>query len=189
VSVLDGGESVVMMTYCRFRGLKRPLVADICVPSKIPHASANCWPLLVLAGSSETHNSGKGAFQEMDAIAMLTPHAKLALRPPGPEFIPPFIRDAYRATMFGRPGPALVDLPANLILGHFDVERKKLAPLAEAPKSVAPERNVVEAVRLLKSAKAPLVVLGKGAAYGRAEGPIRELIERYVCRVSILRVV
>jgi 2-hydroxyacyl-CoA lyase 1 len=146
---------------------------------KIPHAAANCWPLLVLAGSSETHNSGKGAFQEMDAISMLTPHAKLALRPPGPEFIPGFIRDAYRTAMFGRPGPTFVDLPANLILGHFDVERTKLVPYVEAPKSVAPERNVAEAVRLLKSAKAPLVVLGKGAAYGRAEGPIRQLIERY----------
>ena len=113
----------------------------------------------------------------MDAISMLTPHAKLAIRPPYPEMVPAFIRDAYRAAMFGRPGPTFVDLPANIILGKFDIERTKLSPLLEVPKSVAPDGKIREVVSVLKSAKAPLVVLGKGAAYGRAEYAIRTLIE------------
>ncbi|KAK5021747.1 hypothetical protein LTS07_010642 [Exophiala sideris] len=143
----------------------------------IPHAAANSWPLLVLAGSSETHNANKMAFQEVDAISLLTPHAKLALRPPYPDMIPTFIKDAYRAAMFGRPGPAFVDLPANLILGSFDVPEHQLSPLIEAPKSTAPEKKIRDVVEALKSAKAPLVVLGKGAAYARAEQQIRNLIE------------
>jgi len=117
------------------------------------------------------------AFQEVDAISLLTPHAKVALRPPYPDTIPTFIKDAYRAAMFGRPGPAFVDLPANLILGSFDIPRQQLSPFIEAPKSTAPDNKIRAIVEALKTAKAPLVVLGKGAAYARAEQQIRNLIE------------
>lgn len=132
----------------------------------------------MLAGSSETHNAGKGAFQEVDALPLVLPHAKLAHRPPFPEMVPTFIKDAYRAAMFGRPGATFVDLPANLILGHFDLPRHKLTPLLEAPKSMAPQNKVKDVVEALKAAKAPLVVIGKGSAYGQAEKQIRALIER-----------
>ena len=132
----------------------------------------------MLGGSSETHNAGKGAFQEVDAISLLSPHAKLAIRPQNPEMIPTFIKDAYRTAMFGRPGPTFVDLPANLILGHFDVKRQKLSPITEVPRSIAPENKIRDVVEALKAAKAPLVVIGKGAAYARAEGQIKTLIDR-----------
>ena len=114
----------------------------------------------------------------MDAISWLTPHAKVASRPPYPDMIPNFIKDAYRTAMFGRPGPSFVDLPANLILGHFDVPRQKLLPYHEAPKSMAPPNKIRDIVQAFKSAKAPLVVIGKGAAYGRAEKEISTLIQR-----------
>jgi len=89
-----------------------------------------------------------------------------------------FIKDAYRTAMFGRPGPTFVDLPANLILGTFDVDRQKLLPLTEAPRSTAPEDKIRDVVEAFKKAKAPLVVIGKGAAYARAERQINNLIER-----------
>lgn len=119
------------------------------------------------------------AFQEMDAIPMISSlNVKSATRPPHPHLVPKFIKDAYRTAMFGRPGPAFVDLPANLIMGHFDVELPNYMPYIEAPKAVAPDTKIKEVVKALRTAKAPLVVLGKGAAYGRSERVIRELIEK-----------
>ncbi|KAF7186101.1 2-hydroxyacyl-CoA lyase 1 [Pseudocercospora fuligena] len=144
----------------------------------VPHAAANSWPLLVLSGASETHNAGKAAFQEIDAIPIMRPHAKFSGRPPTPDAIPKFIKDGYRAALFGRPGPSFIDLPANLILGTFDVERNKLPLLDQAPLSIAPESKIREVVSAIKSAKAPLVVIGKGVAYARAEGPINALVDR-----------
>lgn len=132
----------------------------------------------MLAGSSETHNGGKQAFQEVDAISLLMPHAKLAVRPHSADNIPKSIKDAYRTAMFGRPGPAFVDLPANLILGHYDIERHMLEPYHETPQSVAPDIKIEAVVDAIKSAKAPLVVIGKGAAYARAELPIQKLVEK-----------
>lgn len=151
------------------------LSADI---GQIPHAKANSWPLLVLAGSSETHNGGKGAFQEVDAISILTPHAKYVVRPSSAQSIPKSIKDAYRTAIFGRPGPTFVDLPANLILGHYDIDQNVLEPYHEAPQSVAPDVKVQAVVEAIKSARAPLVVIGKGAAYARAERPIQRLVDQ-----------
>lgn len=144
---------------------------------------ANSWPLLVLGGSSETHNAGRGAFQEMDALPMISPMSKLAVRPPYPNQIKKFIKDAYRTAMFGRPGATFVDCPADKILGEFDVEQKKLSPIPEIPLPTAPGRSIRRVAETLKGAKAPLIVIGKGAAYARAERQIRELVNKYALLV------
>lgn len=132
----------------------------------------------MLSGASETHNANKNAFQEIDALPIIGPLAKLAIRPPQASNIPEFIKDGYRTAMFGRPGPAYIDLPADLILGHYDVPRNKLERFTEAPKMAAPDYKIKDIVDALKSAKAPLIILGKGAAYARAEKQIRTLIDR-----------
>lgn len=114
----------------------------------------------------------------MDAISLLTPHTKLAVRPHSADVLPKFINDAYRAAYFGRPGAAFVDLPANIILGKYDAPKEKLKRLTGPPMFVAPEHKIRDVANAIRSAKAPLVVLGKGAAYARAEGQIRRLIDR-----------
>ncbi|KAI9881669.1 MAG: hypothetical protein M1823_006620, partial [Watsoniomyces obsoletus] len=76
-------------------------------------------------------------------------------------------------------GPGgFVDLPANLILGTFDVDRQRLPPFTEVPQPAAPESKIRDVVDALRTAKAPLVVIGKGAAYARAERQINALINR-----------
>ena len=117
------------------------------------------------------------AFQEVDVIPIIeSMKPKLALRPPRADMMPKFIKDAYRAAMYGRPGPAFIDLPADVIMGTYDVGRLQLTPITEAPKSTAPQNKIRDIANALKSAKAPLVVIGKGAAYAGAEKPITDLI-------------
>ncbi|KAI9831491.1 MAG: hypothetical protein M1826_003381 [Phylliscum demangeonii] len=146
----------------------------------IGNASVNAFPLLLLAGSSETHLVGKGAFQELDAVSLLAAHTKLCTRPGSPDAIPDAIAKAYRAACFGRPGTGFVDLPADLIqatsAAHDVIDR--LRPIEAPPKSAGDERTLQKVAQLLREAKAPLVVIGKGAAYGRAEHVIREFVER-----------
>ena len=134
----------------------------------------------MLAGSSETHLVSRGAFQELDAIAFLTPHTKLSLRPPSLESIPDVIRTAYRTSFYGRPGTGFVDLPADLIKGApNDVEDlAEVVPLPEASLAGVDEAKLFKIAQLIKTAKAPLVVIGKGAAYAKAEGVIRELVDK-----------
>ena len=73
-----------------------------------------------------------------------------------------------------------MDLPADLIKGvEEDTEKvAEVAPIPDAPKGGMEEARLFKVVQLIKSAKAPLVVIGKGAAYARAEGVIRDLIDK-----------
>ncbi|MCJ1315411.1 hypothetical protein MMC15_000730 [Xylographa vitiligo] len=152
----------------------------------IGNSHVNAFPLLLLAGSSETHLVSRGAFQELDAVSLLTSHTKLAIRPPSLEEIPVAITSAYRTSWYGRPGTGFVDLPADLIQGTLEdvseIQTTNLVP--NAPRGGADEAKLSQITRLLKSAKAPLVVIGKGAAYSHAEGAIRDLITK--CELPFL---
>ncbi|KAL9125700.1 MAG: hypothetical protein Q9175_008030 [Cornicularia normoerica] len=146
----------------------------------IGNANVNAFPLLLLAGSSETNLVSRGAFQEFDAISLLTPHTKLARRPPSINSTPHVIQDTYRTSWYGRLRTGFVDLPAYLVKGVVqDTEDvAEAAPVPDAPKGGVEEARLFNITHLIKSAKAPLVVIGKGAAYARAEGVIRDLIDK-----------
>ncbi len=148
--------------------------------TKVGNASANAFPLLLLAGSSETHLVTKGAFQELDAISLLAPHCKLVVRPSSIEAIAPAMRSVYRHSFYGRPGTTFIDLPADIIQGTAKLpeEVPDTNMLPHPPKTGADENKILEIARLLKAAKAPLIVIGKGAAYAQAESSIRGLIDR-----------
>ncbi|KAI9806708.1 MAG: hypothetical protein M1825_006165 [Sarcosagium campestre] len=145
----------------------------------IGNSSVNAFPLLLLAGSSETHLVAKGAFQELDAISLLTPHTKLAVRPPTLDSIPQVIENAYRVSWYGRPGTGFVDLPADLIQASLGTS-EQLTParlVEEPPRQGGPIEKIRTIAGLFKRAKAPLIVIGKGAAFAQADDVIRDLIE------------
>lgn len=141
----------------------------------IGNSSANAFPMLLLAGSSETHLVTKGAFQELDAISLLNPHTKIAIRS-SVDTISHSITTAYRTSWYGRPGTGFVDLPADVI--QEEGEYRSTQIVTAAPQTAADVEIVEKIARLLKSAKAPLVIVGKGAAYAQAEVVIRELIDQ-----------
>ncbi|KAL4883729.1 hypothetical protein BJY04DRAFT_206290 [Aspergillus karnatakaensis] len=148
----------------------------------IGNSTANNFPLLVLAGSAETTAVTKGAFQELDAISLLTPHTKLAVRASSLDFIPGAVKNAYRTCWYGRPGPTFVDLPADIIQGKLSPEYALPQPedvlVSSPPRASGDPSLILRATQLLKTAKAPLVIIGKGAAYARAESGICQLVDQ-----------
>jgi 2-hydroxyacyl-CoA lyase 1 len=143
----------------------------------VSNATVNNWPLLLIAGSCETHLVGKGAFQELDAISMLTPHTKLALRPTS-ALIPEAIQNAYRTCLFGRNGPTMIDLPADVIKGYSVNSNAQVRPITRTPCSAGHPEQVRKVADLLRTAQAPLIVLGKGSAFSRAESLIGQLVNQ-----------
>lgn len=138
----------------------------------------------MLGGSSESTTVTKGGFQELDAVALLSPHTKTAIRPSSkhPSTIVAAIRTAYRMAWYGRPGPTFVDLPTDLIMEPLPVDQniaKVSISVAEPPKPAAHSDLITSAARLIQSSSAPLVIIGKGAAYARAESTIRSLISTH----------
>lgn len=110
----------------------------------------------------------------------MSPHTKVAIRPPSLESIPQTLQNAYRSSWYGRPGPGFVDLPADLIQDTIEDASsiQGTAVVSDCSRGGGEGNRVHEIAHSIKTAKAPLVVIGKGAAYAKAEISIRQLIER-----------
>jgi len=149
----------------------------------LANATTNCFPMLLISGSSEREivDLQQGDYEEMDQLAIAKPLCKAAYRVLHAEDIGVGIARAIRAAVSGRPGGVYLDLPAKLFAQTMDAEagRKSLIKVVDpAPRQIPAQDAVQRALELLKSAKCPLIVLGKGAAYAQADADIRALIER-----------
>lgn len=150
------------------------------------NAHVNCWPILVIAGYIETYQREMGGFQELDHVSLVKGSTKFAVQPPDVGRIAYLIEKAYRTAFYGRPGPTFVDIPANFIRAAVTDFKAvdNITSIPDAPKSMASAEMVRQAVAQLRGARAPLVVVGKGSAYARAEKSIRSLVE--TCQLPFL---
>ena len=86
---------------------------------------------------------------------------------------------AVRNSIYGRPGPTYLDMPDDIITGTVD-ESKVAEPARcpDPPRTQAMPEDVERALKALESAERPLVIIGKGMAWSRAEDEVRAFIER-----------
>ena len=149
----------------------------------LAHATTNCFPMILISGSSEREivDLQQGDYEEMDQLAIAKPLCKAAFRVLHAQDIGIGVARAIRAAVSGRPGGVYLDLPAKLFGQVMDAEagRKSLVKVIDpAPAQIPAPDAVQRALDVLKSAKRPLIVLGKGAAYAQADDAIRALVEK-----------
>ncbi|HXH22575.1 MAG TPA: thiamine pyrophosphate-binding protein [Dehalococcoidia bacterium] len=146
--------------------------------SGMGNAQANCWPMLCLAGANDSYQMGMGAFQEAPQMLAAAPWVKYQAQPESTARLPFYIEQAVRYSISGRPGPAYLDLMGDVISGSVDEDAVKHYPrVPDPPRTLADPANVVAAIDALKTAQNPLVIVGKGAAYARAEADVQKFIE------------
>ena len=149
----------------------------------LTNATTNCFPMILISGSSEREivDLQQGDYEEMDQLAIAKPLCKAAFRVLNAEDIGVGIARAIRAAVSGRPGGVYLDLPAKLFAQSMDLDAgmKSLIKVVDpAPRQIPAPDAVQRALDLLKSAKRPLIILGKGAAYAQADADIRALVEK-----------
>jgi len=149
----------------------------------LAHATTNCFPMILISGSSEREivDLQQGDYEEMDQLAIAKPLCKAAFRVLHAEDIGVGIARAIRAAVSGRPGGVYLDFPAKLFAQSMDAAhgRSTLIKVVDAaPKQIPAGEAVKRALELLRGAKKPLIVLGKGAAYAQCDADIRALVEK-----------
>jgi len=149
----------------------------------LAHATTNCFPMILMSGSSEREvvDLQQGDYEEMDQLAIAKPLCKAAFRVLHAADIGIGIARAIRAAVSGRPGGVYLDLPAKLFGQVMDAElgKKSLVKVIDAaPAQIPAPAAILRALDVLKSAKRPLIILGKGAAYAQADDAIRALVEK-----------
>jgi len=149
----------------------------------LAHATTNCFPMILISGSSEREivDLQQGDYEEMDQLAIAKPLCKAAFRVLHAADIGIGVARAIRAAVSGRPGGVYLDLPAKLFGQVMDAAagQKSLVKVIDAAPAQIPAPSAVKrALDVLKSAKRPLIILGKGAAYAQADEDIRKFVEK-----------
>ncbi len=149
----------------------------------LANATTNCFPMILISGSSEREivDLQQGDYEEMDQLAIAKPLCKVAFRVLHAADIGIGVARAIRAAVSGRPGGVYLDLPAKLFSQVVDAAagQKSLVKVVDAaPAQIPAPAAVKRALEVLKSAKRPLIILGKGAAYAQADDSIRTFVEK-----------
>ena len=139
--------------------------------SGLANALMNCWPMILVAGSSDENQKEREAFQEIDQIQAVKPFCKLAIRITDPQSIPFLVQKACRFAVTGRPGPVYLDIPGDVLsCSVLTSSIIAVPPPKYLPLALPPFQLLEAASNLIKQAKRPLIIIGKGAAYSFGGG-------------------
>lgn len=151
----------------------------------LSNAGVNAWPMVLISGSCDQKDFGRGDFQELDQIAAVEPFSKYSVKATDITKIPTVVFEVLDRAGSGRPGGCYLDLPTDVLHQSVtDSEAQKLIDEAEnsrkkelIAKPVVKNSEIGKAVALLRKAERPLIVFGKGAAYARAENALKKFVE------------
>ncbi len=150
----------------------------------LAQATKNCFPLIMMSGSSERHyiDLDQGDYEGLDQYNVAKPFCKKAYRVDRAQDIGLAIARAVRTAVSGRPGGVYLDLPAETISQELKVANEKDTGVYRlvdpAPKQEPSQAAVLRAVEVIKQAKRPLLLLGKGAAYAQVEKQLQILVDK-----------
>jgi oxalyl-CoA decarboxylase len=148
----------------------------------LANATANCFPMVQISGSSNRAmvDLQRGDYQELDQLAAARPFAKAAYRVGRIEDIGRAVARAIRAATSGRPGGVYLDIPGEILGQAMDASAAAdtiWRIVDPAPRQLPAPEAIDRALGVLRRARRPLIVLGKGAAYAQADDIVRKFVE------------
>ena len=144
------------------------------------NANQNCWPMIVIGGSSDEDQQTLGAFQEFPQVESSRLYSKFSSRPSSTILIPQIVEKAVRLSMYGRPGSTYIDIPGNFVGEMVSSNLLRFPSLCPPKPKLLVEPHLIEkASKCLSQSNRPLVIIGKGCAYANASKLVREFVERH----------
>lgn len=153
-------------------------------------AHAEGHPVVALActrRSATTQPDRGGAWQATDLVEMAGPITKFSALITRADRVPELVRAAFRAAMTGRPGPAFLAIPDEMLAEPIDASRLRLTPANSnrvtdlgAGDPVAIDR----AADWLAAAERPFIFAGKGVLWAGASSELVALAEHVAAGMS-----
>ena len=91
----------------------------------IASAYSDSIPIVVFTGQVPTALIGNDAFQEVDIVGITRPVTKHNYLVKDVKDLVPTIREAFHIAKTGRPGPVLIDLPKDVMVGQINFPDEK----------------------------------------------------------------
>lgn len=136
-----------------------------------------CVPVLVLYGGTPSPLWGLGAFQELDAAAILGPITKSGVTLGGVETVHPVVNKLFALAKEGARGPVYLGMPSDLLeapVPEVGKSHRETGVLPSAPTSEA----VATVLECLQRARRPLLFVGNEVTWSGATNLGLALAER-----------
>jgi len=146
----------------------------------LANALIDCSPVVAFGGASPINSFGTGAFQEIDQVAVMKPVTKWADRVYETRRIPEMIDLAFRRSIAGKPGPAYLDLPADVLYDKVEESAVRWPDLSRTLQRNKPQGDPVlieQAVKLLAASQRPVVLSGSGGLWSDGADALRKWVE------------
>jgi acetolactate synthase-1/2/3 large subunit len=123
-------------------------------------ANLGAMPMVMITGQKPIKSSKQGEFQIIDVVDVLEPVTKYARQIVGADYIPARVREAFRIAEEERPGATHLELPEDIAREETDAH---VLPKSNSRRPVAEQKAIANAVKLIKKARHPLLLIGAGA--------------------------
>ncbi len=144
----------------------------------IANAYMDSIPMVVITGQVPTGLIGNDAFQEADLIGITRPITKHNYLVKDVKDLARIIKQAFYIARTGRPGPVVIDLPKDVQVATAKFEYPDTVELrGYKPTFSGNVRMIEKAVKLLLTAKKPVLYVGGGATLTDAHAELLELAE------------
>jgi acetolactate synthase-1/2/3 large subunit len=144
----------------------------------IANAFMDSIPLVVFTGQVASSVIGTDAFQESDITGITIPVTKHNYLIKDAAEIPEIIKEAFYIASTGRPGPVLIDVPADVAKHEIDFEWPEAVNLpGYKPTVKGHSRQIKQAAALIAKARRPLLYAGGGVLSAGASKELKELAE------------
>ncbi|HEU0020323.1 MAG TPA: biosynthetic-type acetolactate synthase large subunit [Dehalococcoidia bacterium] len=146
----------------------------------IAAAQMDSVPMVIITGQVPRAAIGRDAFQETDVTGLTLPITKHNYLVMDVTDIATAIKEAFLIARTGRPGPVLVDIPKDVLLGDripFVWPEQVNLPGYNPPGEADPNQ-IARAARLINQAQRPVILAGHGVILSHAYDELRELAEK-----------
>ena len=150
--------------------------ATLLVPG-LAEALKSSIPVVALVQDVNRAQADRNAFQELDHIGLFQPVAKWVRRVTEADRAVDYLDMAFAVAASGRPGPAVLLLPADVLLERITTPSNRQARLGCYPldRSIADPQRIADAADLIAKARRPLVVAGGGVHLSGAAAEVAAL--------------
>jgi acetolactate synthase-1/2/3 large subunit len=127
-------------------------------------------PVVCLTGQVPTHMIGNDAFQEADTVGITRPCTKHNYLVKSGGDLARVVHEAFHVARSGRPGPVVVDLPKDILMGPaVYVARDQVRHRTYNPRVQPLPGPIAEAIELMLKAERPIFYVGGGVINSGSE--------------------
>ncbi len=133
-------------------------------------------PLLLIPQGHPRHMDGVSP--HFSSVRTFAPITKSVERLNSPNDVADTMRRAFARLRMGRPGPVMMEMPADIAVEDADEALLESYRPVRASVSEADPRDVLEAARALLAARDPIIIAGQGVLYANASEELVALAEQ-----------